>query len=118
MAACAIVCWCLFRTLDKTTFAVSSLEIIIFGFVFWNWLIRMRLLALWRGKLGKLASTVDAFCAFDCLLIHALHIKKKLNAKAMVVCGMPQLSLKNGDPVSWRGSHAWIVVATTAGVEL
>ncbi|GKD97010.1 hypothetical protein Tco_1380907 [Tanacetum coccineum] len=80
-----------------------------------NWLIRMRLLALWRGKL---AATVDAFCAFDCLLIHALHIKKKLNAKAMAVCGTPQLSLKSADPVSWRGSHASIVVAAMAVVEL
>ncbi|GJT19407.1 60S ribosomal protein L32-1 [Tanacetum coccineum] len=75
----------------------------------------MRLLALWRGKL---AATVDAFCAFDCLLIHALHIKKKLNAKAMAVCGTPQLSLKSADPVSWRGSHAWIVVATMAVGEI
>ncbi|GKC20011.1 hypothetical protein Tco_1022161 [Tanacetum coccineum] len=79
---------------------------------------RLRLLALWWGKLAKLASTVDAFCAFDCLLIRALHIKKKLNAKAMVVCGTPQLSLKSVDPVSWWGSHAWIMVAAMTGDEI
>ncbi|GJS19056.1 hypothetical protein Tco_0413528 [Tanacetum coccineum] len=63
----------------------------------------MRLLALWWGKLVKLAATVDAFYAFDCLPIHALHIKKKLNAKAMAVCGTPQtfglLYIKNVDAV-------------------
>ncbi|GJV58736.1 kinase-like domain-containing protein [Tanacetum coccineum] len=74
----------------------------------------MRLLTLWRGKLTKLVATVDAFCAFDYLLIRALHIKKKRNAKAMVVCRKPQLSLKSTNPLSWRGSHASIVVAAMA----
>ncbi|GKA94944.1 hypothetical protein Tco_0816982 [Tanacetum coccineum] len=64
----------------------------------------MRLLTLWRGKLTKLVATVDAFCAFDYLLIRALHIKKKRNAKAMVVCRTPQLSLKSADPLSWRAA--------------
>ncbi|GKB19091.1 hypothetical protein Tco_0853014, partial [Tanacetum coccineum] len=41
----------------------------------------MRLLALWLGKLTKLAATADAFSTFDSLLIRASYIKKKLKAK-------------------------------------
>ncbi|GJV81584.1 60S ribosomal protein L32-1 [Tanacetum coccineum] len=47
----------------------------------------MKMVACAIGKLAKLAVTIDALCTFDCLLIRALHIKKKLNAKAMIVEG-------------------------------
>ncbi|GKC17228.1 hypothetical protein Tco_1014010 [Tanacetum coccineum] len=75
----------------------------------------MRLLALWLGKLTKLAATDDAFSTFDSLLIRASYIKKKLKAKGDDDCFLCSVrSLPR--PISWLGTYTMCVIAAMSGV--